>query len=114
MNEQYLRSDQLLTAKVEAVPGTEETLDPAADAIKVANLRFTPNFEVDPAAAPKQLRADAKRSKKKHEVKVFADLDHLFKSEPGTSRARRYLEERPVDAAFLRALTSWAIKRVGR
>jgi pimeloyl-ACP methyl ester carboxylesterase len=69
------------------------------------------DFEVDPAVAPKQLALALKRSKKRYLVAKFGDLDHLFKSEPGTSRPRRYLEERPVDAAFLRALTTWAQKR---
>jgi uncharacterized protein len=41
------------------------------------------------------------------EVRIFPDLDHLFKVEPGTSLPDRYYVERPIGPAFLRSVLSW-------
>lgn len=71
------------------------------------------DFEVDPNQAPAALTRFAKRSKRKHAARVYEDLDHLFKAEPGMSRPRRYLEDRRVDPAFLTDLTAWARGRAG-
>ncbi len=72
------------------------------------------DFEVDPGRAPQALARAAKQHKKKHEVVHYPDLDHLFKLEPEASRPRRYLEDRPVDDAFLAELVGWARKRAER
>jgi pimeloyl-ACP methyl ester carboxylesterase len=66
------------------------------------------DFEVDPHADLAALVAAAKRGKKRHEVARYADLDHLFKPEPGASSPARYLEDRRVDARFLADLVAWA------
>ena len=72
------------------------------------------DFETDPGRATPALVKHAKKAKRKYRVAQYPTLDHLFKDEPGTSRPRRYLEDRPVDPAFLRDLTRWATERAGR
>ncbi|HLT38883.1 MAG TPA: alpha/beta hydrolase, partial [Enhygromyxa sp.] len=66
------------------------------------------DFETDPVKDLSALTAAARKYKKKFEVEKFAELDHHFKHEPGTSSHTSYLERRPVDPEFLQALVSWA------
>jgi dienelactone hydrolase len=68
------------------------------------------DFETDPVKDLSALTAAARKYKKKFEVERFADLDHHFKKEIGTSSATSYLKERPVDREFLAALVEWARK----
>lgn len=66
------------------------------------------DFEVDPTRDPQELIKLAKRRKRKAELHNFADLDHLFKPEPGDSNPARYLDpSREVDRTFLVQLTTW-------
>ncbi|GAB4373823.1 MAG: hypothetical protein Kow00114_36000 [Kiloniellaceae bacterium] len=59
MTEQYIWKDQLLLGKIEAAAGTEESLDPAADAALVGNLRFAPNFQQDDGSSEHGSSLDA-------------------------------------------------------
>lgn len=68
------------------------------------------DFETDPVKDLSALTAAARKYKKVFEVERFPDLDHHFKHEPGNSSATSYLEQRPVDRAFLTALVKWAKK----
>jgi pimeloyl-ACP methyl ester carboxylesterase len=70
------------------------------------------DFEVDPKADPAALVRAAKKHGKKHEVRRYADLDHLFKKEPGESLPSHYLDDRRVDPRFIADLVAWAKKRV--
>jgi pimeloyl-ACP methyl ester carboxylesterase len=66
------------------------------------------DFEVDPIADSTALVRAAKRGRAKLVLRRYADLDHLFKSEPGTSSPARYrLVGRPVDPGFLADLVTW-------
>jgi pimeloyl-ACP methyl ester carboxylesterase len=67
------------------------------------------DFEVDPIADSTALARAAKRGKAKLVLRRYADLDHLFKPEPGTSSPSRYLAlGRPVDPGFVADLVAWA------
>jgi len=67
------------------------------------------DFEVDPTADSTALVRAAKRGKAKLVLQRYADLDHLFKPEPGTSSPARYLAAgRPVDPGFVADLVAWA------
>lgn len=68
------------------------------------------DFEVDPDVDPLKLTTAAKRSKVRHELHRYPDLDHLFKPEPQTSTPSRYLEVREVDRRFLDDLIAFAKK----
>ncbi len=71
------------------------------------------DFEVDPARDPAELVALARRHRRRADLRVFHDLDHLFKRETGDSRPSRYLEPgRAVDPAFLRELSTWLMGQV--
>ncbi len=46
-------------------------------------------------------------------LKLYRDLDHLFKREPGDSTPARYLDAtRRVDPTFLGDLTTWLTSQV--
>lgn len=71
------------------------------------------DFEVDPGRDAQELASLAKRRKRKAELKLYRDLDHLFKPEPGDSTPSRYLDPaRAVDPAFLGDLTTWLLGQV--
>lgn len=71
------------------------------------------DFEVDPSRDPAELVKLAKRHKRRAEMKLFRDLDHLFKREPGDSTPARYLDmSRAVDPAFLGELSAWLMGQV--
>jgi pimeloyl-ACP methyl ester carboxylesterase len=72
------------------------------------------DFEVSSTTEPPALARAAQRGKQRAEVRRYPDLDHLFKREPGVSRPRNYLEDRPVDPGFLGDLTAWARRRTAR
>lgn len=72
------------------------------------------DFEVDPKADVAALVRAAKQHGKRHEVRRYPDLDHLFKKEPGQSLPSRYLEDRRVDTRFIADLVAWATKRVAK
>lgn len=66
------------------------------------------DFEVDPGKDPAALAKLARRHRKAHAVRLYPQLDHLFKRETGTSSPARYLEPgRPVDPGFLADLRTW-------
>jgi pimeloyl-ACP methyl ester carboxylesterase len=69
------------------------------------------DFEIDPRTDVAALVRAAKKHGKRHEVKRYADLDHLFKYEGGESMPSRYLEDRRVDKRFIADLVQWATKR---
>lgn len=70
------------------------------------------DFEVHPDKDPLALRRAAKRAKVRLELHRYADLDHLFKPEPGVSTPTRYLEPgRHVNAEFIADLIVWAKAR---
>ena len=67
------------------------------------------DFEVDPIADSTALVRAAKRGKTKLVLRRYADLDHLFKPEPGRSSPSRYVAlGRPVDPGFVADLVAWA------
>ncbi|EDM81212.1 hypothetical protein PPSIR1_30390 [Plesiocystis pacifica SIR-1] len=66
------------------------------------------DFEVDPVKDVSALEASATKHKRKLTVARFEHLDHHFKATDGTSNHASYLEERPVDRRFLKALVAWA------
>lgn len=71
------------------------------------------DFEVDPLRDPAELVALARRHRRRADLRVFHDLDHLFKPETEDSRPSRYLEPgRPVDPEFLRELSTWLSSQV--
>ena len=72
------------------------------------------DFEVDPKADVAALVKAAKQHGKRHEVRRYADLDHLFKKELGESLPSHYLDDRRVDNRFIADLVSWATKRVAK
>jgi pimeloyl-ACP methyl ester carboxylesterase len=65
------------------------------------------DFEVDPVADVLPLEKAAKRGRVKLEVRRYADLDHLFKPEPGTSTPERYRIDRRVDTTFITDVVAW-------
>lgn len=71
------------------------------------------DFEVDPARDPAELVKLARRYKRRADLKLFHDLDHLFKREAGDSTPSRYLDPgRAVDPAFLGELSTWLLGQV--
>ena len=73
------------------------------------------DFEVDPEKDAGELARLSKRHKRRAELKLYRDLDHLFKREPGESSPARYLDaSRRVDPAFLGELQAWLMNHVKR
>ena len=73
------------------------------------------DFEVDPRKDPSALRKAAAAAKVPFELRLYPDLDHLFKREPGESTPARYLEGgRHVDTSFVSDLVAWAKARTKR
>ena len=68
------------------------------------------DFETDPVRDLSALTAATRKYKRDATVRRFPELDHHFKREEGTSSHTSYLEPRPVDAEFLRALVDWVTK----
>jgi pimeloyl-ACP methyl ester carboxylesterase len=72
-------------------------------------LQGAKDFQVSPEKDAGALEAALKNAHHSdHELRVFPDLDHLFKKASGaTSELSDYWKSRPVDAAFLDALAQW-------
>jgi len=92
--------------------------DPIATIAKVRCpvlvLQGGKDFQVSPEHDARALeKALVEAQNPDHELRVFADLDHLFKKTPGEkSELGDYWKVRPVDAEFLSVLATWLEKRV--
>jgi dipeptidyl aminopeptidase/acylaminoacyl peptidase len=62
--------------------------------------------------APKLLAALDATGHADHELRLFAELDHLFKRAGDPPSELDYLKARPVDAEFLDVLSAWLRKRL--
>jgi hypothetical protein len=91
--------------------------DPVANAKKVKCplliLQGAKDFQVSPTKDAAVLDAAlAGVLHPDHELRVLPGLDHLFKRTPGeSSEIADYAASRPIDPAFLDALTEWLRKR---
>lgn len=87
----------------------------AAQKVPILIAQGDKDFEIDPDKDAAELGRLARRHKKRAELKLYKDLDHLFKREPGESSPSRYLDPtRRVDTAFLSDLSTWLTGQVKR
>ncbi|GEM_PF-1110682 len=81
----------------------------------VLALQGGKDFQIDPSADFDAVLAEVEaHGKRGSDTKLFADLDHLFKPEPGRSIPGHYADlGRRVDRDFLDYLRRWIDERVG-
>ena len=70
------------------------------------------DFEFDANEDAKTLDRLAREAKRKHELRLFDGLDHLFKPSTGVADQSSYREERAVDRSFIEALIAFCVARV--
>jgi pimeloyl-ACP methyl ester carboxylesterase len=92
--------------------------DPLANLLKVKCpvliLQGAKDFQVSPEKDAGALEAALKSARHPdHELRVFSNLDHLFKRTPGAaSELADYWKSRPIDTVFLDALVQWLKQRL--